>query len=84
MLLVRPSKPLSSKRPRAKGAAFKSTTELEYENYRSSSWDSGTLTKKELKMLQDPLIHKGAVEESFSNPYLEEGLAGGKGAKKQS
>lgn len=67
MLLVQPENPISqgktektSKRNK-KGSYFKSTTELEYENYRSSSWDSGSMSEKDLAKLREPL-----------NPYERE------------
>ena len=70
MLLVTPEKPLRDKK--GKRGAFKSASELEYDNYRSSSWDSSAkLTKEELKKLRGPLLdRKTAID--VSNPYLVE------------
>ena len=41
LLSASPEKPLKTANKRKKNAhAFKSTTDIEYENYRSASWDS--------------------------------------------
>lgn len=58
LMLSKPEQPLSFKsdsKRSGKGGAFKSTTDFEYENHRSASWDSSSMTKKDkdkLKQLQ--------------------------------
>lgn len=74
MLLVAPEKPLKNKKGKG-GGAFKTAgtaTELEYENYRTSSWDSSSiLAKEELNKLRSPLIARNTTSD-VSNPYLVE------------
>lgn len=54
LMLAKPEHPLSLKQDtkRSKGGAFKSTTDFEYENHRSASWDSSNMSKKELEKLK--------------------------------
>ena len=73
MLSVSPEKPLGAgAKTKKKGKVFRSTAELEYENYRSSSWDSSQFTKKDLERLTDPMLMKRGKDDSMRNPYQPE------------
>ena len=53
------------------GMFFKSTTDLQYENYRSASWDSSAISKGDLQKLREPLKKKRGSGDA-ENPYEAE------------
>lgn len=65
-MLAKPEYPLrnsektdqQSKKRGKVGGAFKSAAGVEYENYRSASLDSSSISKKDLEKLRQPLIGK--------------------------
>lgn len=68
LLSVKPERPLKTKRQKNPNL-FKSTTEIEYENYRSSSWDSSKMSKKDLeRLVENSQKRKGKDDASLENP----------------
>ena len=73
LMLTAVERPLRKPKNKVKaGGYFNSAAELEYENYRSSSWDSSQrLSDKELAKLREPLVTKRSMGVGI-NPYMVE------------